>query len=70
MVKQHSTPWQERADSLKSIRSDYESMRNKLGIAVKRIELMAAEVSECKIVCYDQTFTIAWAIKVKFVKFE
>ncbi len=45
MVRQHSTPWEERADSLKGIRSDYDSMRTKLSIALKRIELMSAGVS-------------------------
>ena len=40
----HSSPWESKAESLKKIRSDYESMQRKLNIALKKLEMMAAEV--------------------------
>lgn len=40
----HSTPWEKKAEGLKKIRSDYENMQRRLNIALKKIELMAAEV--------------------------
>ncbi len=56
MVRQHSTPWEERADSLKGIRSDYDSMRTKLSIALKKIELMSAEVRTREFIYIIQDF--------------
>ena len=44
MVTFYSGPWEENSQLLKSHREEQESMKRKLGIALKRIEMMAAEV--------------------------
>lgn len=45
MVTLYSGPWEESSELLKRHREEQESMKRKLGIALKRIEMMAAEVA-------------------------
>ena len=45
MTRLHSGSWEERAEGMKKIKSDYESMKRRLNIATKRIEMMSGEVS-------------------------
>ena len=45
LTRQHSGSWEEKTESIKKVRSDYENMQRRLNIATKRIEMMAAEVS-------------------------
>ena len=47
LTKLHSGSWEEKAASMKKVRSDYENMQRRLQIATKRIEMMSAEVSKC-----------------------
>lgn len=44
LVLLHSVPWEMRTEGLKRVRSDYESMQRKFNIALKKLEMMAAEV--------------------------
>ena len=44
MVRLHSTPWEEKTEGLKKIRTDYENMQRRINIALKKIEMMSAEV--------------------------
>ena len=44
MTRLHSGSWEERAEGMKRVRSDYESMQRRLNIATRRIEMMSAEV--------------------------
>ena len=46
LVLLHSSPWEKNAEGLKRIRSDYESMKRKLSIALKKLEIMGSEVRE------------------------
>ena len=45
MTRLHSGSWEEKTEGMKKVKSDYESMRRRLNIATKRIEMMAGEVS-------------------------
>lgn len=45
LAQLHSSPWETKAEGLKKIRSDYESMKRKLNIALKKMEMMSVEVS-------------------------
>ena len=45
MTRLHSISWEERMAGMKKVKSDYESMQTRLNIALKRIEMMAGEVS-------------------------
>lgn len=42
----HSSSWEKKAESLKKIRSDYEGMQRRLSIALKKLEMMSAEVMQ------------------------
>ena len=44
LVAEYSTPWEQKSKVLQTLRQDYESMQRQLGIALKKIEMMAAEV--------------------------
>ncbi len=45
MVRQYSQPWEkDKSKLLQKLRGDYEGMRRQLSIALKKIEMMAAEV--------------------------
>ena len=46
MTRLHSGSWEERAEGMKKVKSDYQNMQRRLNIATRRIEMMSAEVSE------------------------
>lgn len=47
LARLHSTPGEEKGEVLKRLRTDYESMQRQLNIALRKIEMMAAEVCVC-----------------------
>lgn len=47
LARLHSAPWEEKGEVLKRLRTDYESMQRQLNIALRKIEMMAAEVCVC-----------------------
>ena len=44
MVGLYSVAWEEKSEGLKQRQQEQESLKRKLGIALKKIEMMAAEV--------------------------
>ena len=47
LARVHSTSWEEKGEVMRKLRTDFESMQRQLSIALKRIEMMAAEVCVC-----------------------
>lgn len=45
MVRLYSTPWEEKSAALKKLHEDYNSKKDQLNIAVKRLQLIDAHVS-------------------------
>ena len=48
LARVHSTSWEEKGEVMKKLRTDFESMQRQLSIALKKIEMMAAEVCVCR----------------------
>ena len=48
LARVHSTSWEEKGEVMRKLRTDFESMQRQLSIALKRIEMMAAEVCVCR----------------------
>ena len=46
LVRLYSTPWEEKSAALQKLHEDYESKKNQLNVAVKRLQLIDAHVSE------------------------
>ena len=45
MVRLYSTPWEEKSAALKKLHEDYNSKKEQLNIAIKRLQLIDAHVS-------------------------
>lgn len=46
LVHVYSTPWEEKSTALKKLHDDYESKQRQLNIAIKRLQLVDAHVSQ------------------------
>ena len=54
LVRVYSTPWEEKSAALKKLHEDYESKQRQLNIAIKRLQLVDAHVSETTAVVTDE----------------
>ncbi len=47
LVRIYSTPWEEKSTALKKLHEDYEAKKSQLDIAVRRLQLVDAQVIVC-----------------------
>lgn len=64
MVRLYSTPWEEKSAALKKLHEDYNSKKEQLNIAIKKLQLIDAHVSSRHVMVQIEL------IVIEFVSFQ